>query len=248
MSNVIQSRHQAARHASLFQQRPGILMDAVEDRELHATLRQTSSIVGTVVLINSDYRTGGPAVIERDAGASRRSPSEWARADDVWASWAETTRILLQHVVPDTSQTSSAAARLRVDRLAAIQASLGLSTSAVAEVLGISRPTLYKWLDASKAIDLQEASRVRFATVESLARAWRDRSVAPLARLVHEPLAGGSTIHELLKADPIAEAAALAAFDELLARLQAQPKSLSQKMSEAGFARRPSARAVPDDE
>ncbi|MEN9543865.1 MAG: hypothetical protein RLZZ598_698, partial [Pseudomonadota bacterium] len=36
--------------------------------------------------------------------------------------------------------------------------------------------------------------------------------------------------------------------DTLLARLQDKPKTRSQKLAEAGFKRRPSARALPADE
>jgi hypothetical protein len=62
------------------------------------------------------------------------------------------------------------------------------------------------------------------------------------------PLDGGQTVIELLKAAVIDKAAVLAAFDELAAKLIGQPKSLSQKMVEAGFARRSARRSVPDDE
>jgi hypothetical protein len=149
---------------------------------------------------------------------------------------------------PDVEPAPSAAARLRVDRLAAIQASFGLPTLAMAEVLGVSRQHLYHWLDASKDITLQESSHARFDTVERLARAWRDRSVASLPKVAHVPLAGGRTLMEILKSAVIDEVVVLAAFDEIAAKLQVLPKSLSQKMAEAGFTRHSSRQSVPEDE
>jgi hypothetical protein len=274
LSDTIQARHQAARNASLFQQQPSALIDAVESREFDLALRQTGAIqsagairtiidarsipplvigltgalAGTVMLVDYDYPTGGPAVIEHETGVHRIKP-EWASTtENTWVRWAETTKNLLRLAEPDLEPASSAAARLRVDRLAAIQASFGLPTQTIAEALGVSRQALYKWLDASKDIAMQGASRARFDTVEGLARAWRDRSVAPLSRAAHVPLDGGQTVIELLKAAVIDKAAVLAAFDELAAKLVGQPKSLSQKMVEAGFARRSARRSVPDDE
>jgi hypothetical protein len=207
----------------------------------------TGAPAGIVVLVDNDYPTGGSA-IQHDAAVNQIKP-EWASTvENRWERWAETTKCLLRQAEPDVEPAPSEAARLRVDRLAAIQASFGLPTLAMADVLGISRQQLYKWLDVSKDIDPQGSSRARFAAVERLARAWRDRSVAPLTKVAHVPLASGQTLMEILKAAVIDEAVVLAAFDEMAAKLQSLPKSLSQKMAEAGFTRRPSRRSVPEDE
>jgi hypothetical protein len=275
MSDIIEGRISAARFASLHQQRPSALIDAVEGREAVNTYRQTSTVVGespgsyivtgsggigssfllgltgalvgTVVIIDNDYPTGAPVLIQ-EVAAAMLSP-EWAMAgDNRWARWAETTKGLLQKADPRSGSARSAAAKLRVDRISAIQASFGLSTAALSDVLRVTRPTLYKWLDASRDITLQEASRQRFDAIERLAREWSSRSNAPIASVGHEPLKGGLTVQALLTADAVEEAVIAAAFDELIAKLQGRPKSLSQKMAEAGFGRRPSRRSVPDDE
>ena len=117
-----------------------------------------------------------------------------------------------------------------------------------AQVLGLSRPDLYKWLDASKDMKLHEANRERLAVVERIARHWRERSAAPLRSVVNEPLAGGQTALSMMVADAIDEAAIVGAFDELAVKLRSKPKSRSQKLADAGFTRRPSARALPTDE
>jgi hypothetical protein len=144
-------------------------------------------------------------------------------------------------VVSDTIQG-------RIERLTAIQAVLGLSMLDFAQVLGLSRPDLYKWLDASKDMKLDEASRERLTVVEHIARHWRERSAAPLRSVVNEPLAGGQTALSMMVADAIDEAAIVGAFDELAVKLRSKPKSRSQKLADAGFTRRPSARALPTDE
>ena len=115
-------------------------------------------------------------------------------------------------------------------------------------MLGLSRPQLYRWLDAADDVRMQDAKRQRLAAVERVAKAWQDRSSAPLRSVAHEPLANGSTPFALLSADAIDEAALRAAFDELTAKLQAQPKTLSQRLADAGFKRRPSIRSLPSDE
>ena len=135
-----------------------------------------------------------------------------------------------------------------MDRLAAIQAALGFTTQDLAAVLGLSRPQLYRWLDAADDVRMQDAKRQRLAAVERVAKAWQERSPAPLRSVAYEPLANGSTLFALLSSDAIDEAALRAAFDELNAKLQAQPKTLSQRLADAGFKRRPSIRSLPSDE
>lgn len=148
----------------------------------------------------------------------------------------------------EPERLETAAATLRVARLVELQAILGLSTSDLADVLCITRQGLYKWLDATKEQKLQEANRARLALIERVAKKWRDRSSAPMSKVVHEPLAAGGTTLERLKAEAIDEASFDAVFDELRTKLAAEPLSRSQKLAAAGFKRRPSLRSTPDDD
>jgi hypothetical protein len=145
-------------------------------------------------------------------------------------------------------QTETATATLRVTRLVGLQAVLGLATSELADVLRITRQGLYKWLDASKELKLQGGNRERLALIERIAKKWHDRSNAPLSKVVHEPLSAGDTAFARLMAEVIDEASFDSIFDELLAKLNAKPLSLSQRLAAAGFERRPSLRSVPDDD
>ena len=265
MSDTIQSRHYSARQATLFQQRPSALVDAVESvhqpvmhhlsTRLYDGGQSGAYIVGTgsigsaiskamtgatraVVLVDIDWATsaGEMAVELEDYSA------------DVWLRWAETTKAVLKQSAPDAKAAPSAAAKLRVERLTNVQAVFGLPTLELAQVLGVTRQGFYKWLDASKDLKLQEASRERLALVERIGKQWRERSAAPLGAVAHEPLADGRSILDLLVAENINEVDVIGAFDQLMAKLRAKPKSRSQRLTDAGFKRRPSARALPADE
>ena len=95
---------------------------------------------------------------------------------------------------------------------------------------------------------LQGASRERLAAVERIAKQWRERTTAPLSSVSNEPLSDGRTVLAMMVADQVDEAAVVGAFDELLAKLAGKPKTRSQKLAEAGFKRRPSAKSLPSDE
>jgi hypothetical protein len=118
----------------------------------------------------------------------------------------------------------------------------------MAEALGVTRQGLYKWLDSSKEITLQEASRQRLTVVERLSKLWGERSKVPLASVIHEPVAGGRTVLQMLTDAVLDEAEITSAFDELAEHLRSKPKSLSQRMAETGFKRRSTARALASDE
>ena len=168
---------------------------------------------------------------------------------DVWTHWAKHVEAVFHRALaapPPPAPT--AAAKLRVQRLADMQAAIGLPTRDLAGVLRISRQALYQWFDASREIKLQEASRTRFAVIERIAKRWREQSSSALGAVAYEPLESGSTMLSMLTAPNIDEDGVFAAFGELLAKLHRKPKSRSQRLTEAGFKRRPSLRSLPSDE
>lgn len=145
-------------------------------------------------------------------------------------------------------RSESAIGRLRTERIADIQAAFGLSTQALSEILRISRPGLYKWLDPDQSIQLHQANRVRLDLMRALANEWASRTRVPLSTIAHERLASGQTVSELLAAESLDEPVVLNAFDELLRKLGSQPRTMEQRMSDAGFKRRPTHRSLPQDE
>ena len=255
MSDTIEARFYNAQRATLLQRRPSTIIDAAES--FHPAVPMQFYGVGETHLIGS-YRmgtklTGARTVLIVDTDvllATSAIPTVTVEDFDAdsWSRWSKASKEAFQKAAAAAKAAPSAAARLRVERLAALQAALGLSTSNLAQALGLSRPGLYKWLDASSDVKLQGASRERLAAVERIAKQWRERSTAPLSSVSNEPLADGRTVLAMMVADQVDEAAVVGAFDELLAKLAGKPKTRSQKLAEAGFKRRPSAKSLPSDE
>jgi hypothetical protein len=138
--------------------------------------------------------------------------------------------------------------KARPERLVALHAAFGFTVQDLAAVLGITGQQLYKWLDDANEVELHEATYSRLAAVERIAQEWTSRSAAPLRSVSRETLANDVTVLAMLTADAIDEAEVVAVFDQLVANLPAKPKTRSQRLSEAGFTRRASARSLPSDD
>lgn len=271
MSDTIQAHHYTARQAALLQQRPSDLIKAVENvaealggaypRTMHVFYDQ-SSLHGAnvnVVDIGGSGRgrvtalTADTKVMQVSMSWPTTAPELFADLDEYcpensWTRWAGQTKEALQNAASTVRRQTTAAARWRVERLSALQAAFGFTIQDLATVLGITRPQLYKWLDAGNPTQPQEANRARLATVERIAKEWTSRSKAPLSSVSKERLTTGGTVFTLMSADVINDAAVIGAFDELIAKLQEKPKSRSQSLRERGFTRRPSVRSHPTDE
>jgi hypothetical protein len=157
--------------------------------------------------------------------------------------------VILEHEeAPSAVRQEVSASQRRVSRLVGIQAIFGFPVQTLATILHISRPTLYKWLDVEDEVQPQADNRERLMAVERIAKQWRVRSSSPLSSVAHEPIDGARTVIDLLTVDELDERDIVGALDELVAKLRAKPKSLSQKMTAAGYTRRPSMRSVSDDE
>jgi DNA-binding transcriptional regulator YiaG len=255
VSDTIEARFYNAQRATLLQRRPSTIIDAAEsfhpavpmqfygggETQLIGSYRMGTKLTGArpVLIVDTDVllaTSAIPTVTVEDFDA------------DSWSRWSKASKEAFEKAAAVAKAAPSATARLRVERLAALQAALGLSTSNLAQALGLSRPGLYKWLDASSDVKLQGASRERLAAVERIAKQWRERSMAPLSSVSNEPLADGRTVLAMMVADQVDEAAVVGAFDELLAKLAGKPRTRSQKLAEAGFKRRPTAKSLPSDE
>lgn len=256
MSNTIEARHCNAQRASLLQRRPSTIIDAAESFHQGEPMQFYG---GREIPGAGSYRIGTKltgatrTLLVADTGALlATSAIQTVTAEDFdtdsWARWSEAAKAALQKATTAAKAAPSATAKLRVERLAALQAVLGLSTSDLAQALALSRPGLYKWLDVYSDVKLQGASRERLAVIERIAMQWRERSTAPLSTLAHEPLADGRTVFSMMAAEQVNEAAVIGAYDELIAKLAGKPKSRSQKLADTGFKRRPSTRSLPSDE
>ena len=270
MSDTIQARHYTARQAALLQQRPRDLIEAAESpvQALEGAYSPTvhvlydqSRLHGTNVnVVGGGSRRGLVTALTAGAKVMLVSMS-WPttvpelhvdldeyQAENSWTRWAGQAKDALQNAASTARRQTTAAARWRVERLSALQTAFGFTIQDLAAVLDITRPQLYKWLDAANPTQPQEANRARLATIERIAKEWTSRSKAPLSSVSKEPLTTGGTVFTLMSADVINDAAVIGAFDELMAKLQEMPKSRGQRLREAGFTSRPSMRSLPSDE
>jgi hypothetical protein len=152
--------------------------------------------------------------------------------------------------VSDTASQSpmQSAPRGRSERLALIQAAFGFPMQTLARVLQVSRAQLYKWIDPQKEIQLHEESRTRLLAIEALANLWVSLSKTPLDKLAREPLPKGADVLRLLSKRQLDEEAVANAFRGLVESAVVRPKTITQQMSEHGFARRSTPRFLPSDE
>src|SRR5436853_1514686 len=243
LSDVIEARDRRRFGAALFAQHPILsLPDLEEDESIisvqisHAAsnLRLAStSLLRTVLTIDEAYSTSGVQVV---------SAATLEETD--WSTWLISAKELLQRATGATQNyscviesTPSAAAKVRVARLTAIQAAFGFPAVTLAEILKVSRPALYKWLDAEQDTTLRPENQRRLALIEMLAAKWRARSNAPLSSVAHEPVAQGRTVLDFLKDEPMDENSVKAAFERLVKKIPERPRTPSQRMAEAGFKR-----------
>lgn len=180
---------------------------------------------------------------------SEATQKMYAVPRNAWAQWEESSRALLQSAeIALTSAEHSTPASLRVQRLAKIQAALGLPLQDLARVLAVSRPGLYKWLDHLSNSKLRTKSRRRLDAVERVTDEWLSRSRAPLVSVANDPIDRDGTVLDLLLATTLDERRIVKALDKLARRLNAAPSSLSERMAQLGFTRRAKAGLAPDDE
>lgn len=254
MSNTIEARFYNARQATQLQRRPSELIDAAEsfhpelqmqfygggERRYILRINQ-SGAMQPVLNVNTPFffllaTSSIPTVSSEDDNA------------DSWSDWSKVSVQAFEKSTVVAKPSANISGSLRVNRLSTLQAILGLSTTDLAQVLKLSRPGLYKWLDAASDVKLQEANSQRLAAIERIAHRWQERSMATLSSVANAPLADGRNILAMMMADEVDEAAVVGAFDELEALLNSRPKSPSQKLVEAGFKRRLSAKSLPSDE
>lgn len=129
------------------------------------------------------------------------------------------------------TRTTTRQAVLRMssaDQALAVMASLNLNKTQLAEVLGVSRPTLYDWLDG-KEPNAANAQRLT-ALVQLLANAGVTAADSLSLRFVREPMNDGEpSLLELLKAEALDEAR--------VSKVLAEAKSLENEAEGARLAR-----------
>jgi predicted DNA-binding transcriptional regulator AlpA len=129
------------------------------------------------------------------------------------ASEALTAEIMPSNESPVAVEISVSTAASQVDF---IQDSLSLSVTQIAEILGISRPTIYRWLRDEVEWPRDGRVAARLQNLSRLGKVWRGRSTQPLGRLVEVPVTSANQrLFDLLIAPVWAETA----IDEALVKL-----------------------------
>lgn len=144
-------------------------------------------------------------------------------------------------VAQSTERVSEAASAVAeeitaADHLFAIQNAFSLSVTQLAQVIGVSRGTVYTWMKGAVDLPRRDLTEARLYEVWGLAREWRRRSSETLGRLVEAPVSRTrASLLELLSAPTFDQSAIYEVLDVLAQRLDTKAKE-----------RRRGAEAVPD--
>jgi DNA-binding transcriptional regulator YiaG len=123
-------------------------------------------------------------------------------------------------VQSDSSPDSERPALTPEEQLDAIQDSLSLSVSQIAEVLHVTRPTVYAWSRGSVSVPKDRADAQRLRALHRVANAWRKRSEYDVGRWLTVPVGDDEpSLLDLLKADQWDEQALARTMDVLARRL-----------------------------
>lgn len=127
--------------------------------------------------------------------------------------------ILIHEVKPETIQAFGTAASniSPAEMLKSVRDTFMLNISDSAQVLKISRPTVYQW---SSLADIEQIrahkDRERLKQLYRLAQSWIHRGQL-LGRWLHETLSSGKSVLDLLSEENIDEVALFSAHSQLLA-------------------------------
>lgn len=111
------------------------------------------------------------------------------------------------------------------DHLFAIQNAFSLSVTQLAEVIGVSRGTVYTWMKGAVELPRKEQTEARLYEVWGLAKEWRRRSSENLGRLVEAPVSPArASLLDLLTARTLDHAAIHEVLDVLALRLDTKAR------------------------
>ncbi len=238
---------------------PGIIVSNVEARPIRTSGRPNRDILffssdvtagssGTVTLDHDSYSKAYGLLISDGTIIEQMPAVRIVGIGGGSSRWSKLFLALSGKLSGILNAEPTTTPRLRVDRLAYIQGALGLQMQELAQVLMISRPNLYKWLDPAKEITLQGAKRERLALIERVANAWSKESTSPFGAIARETLSNGKTLIDLLSVPDVDEHEMISAIREAATKKRVTQLSASQKMAKAGFARRKARYSFADDE
>lgn len=83
-----------------------------------------------------------------------------------------------------------------------IKETFSLTKSSLARVLGVTRPTVYAWLNLDETA-MDPTNRQRIDSIYELALEWKRKNIRPMGSLVMVPLRGGKSFVDLISADAL---------------------------------------------
>lgn len=143
---------------------------------------------------------------------------------EVLDHWLHYPRIHIEHSVAKNGDMRSPA-----EHVASIRDVLGINMSDLASVLGVTRPTVYAWLEGQEpkteaVTHIQRLSRV----TDEINRA----NIIRLNKLVHRPILNGRSLLDILKTDedPVAALTTLKALADKEEKTRREPKGSSKNL------------------
>jgi DNA-binding XRE family transcriptional regulator len=133
-------------------------------------------------------------------------------------------------LAPSTERASDVAPAVAeeitaADHLFAIQNAFSLSVTQLAEVIGVSRGTVYTWMKGAVDLPRKDVTEARLYEVWALAKEWRRRCSETLGRLVEAPVSPArASLLDLLTKRTLDHAAIYEVLDVLALRLDAKAK------------------------
>ncbi len=135
---------------------------------------------GTVLSVYDGATRSWKDVLKtKETPRGQPAPSVFPEVEHRWETWRGVARIFEAHFAgftpalePALDAGHAVQSKDTRERLESIQKALGLSMSRLADLLDISRATLYTWLDQNQDIKLKNASREALERLEYRAELW----------------------------------------------------------------------------
>lgn len=209
---------------------------------LAVTLDTTSADTAPLVERRSTRPEFAHAVFQRlvfgdppASGTGFGSVPEWLRVgtspsieDQRTLVWENVRAVRALARSPEPARQANLLTLSLPDQLREVSAALSLNKSLLAQLMGVSRPTLYEWLEGSPP-SAANTSRLTLL-VQLLGGAGVSGSTPLNARFVRQPLGlGRPSLVELLSQDPLNQQAALGAI--------AEARRLAEEASQSAAAR-----------